>query len=176
MAKKTEAPVAKAPAKTKGGRKIIRVAGTDLDSESRVEKALTRIKGFGIRTSKILSENLKLKGKKISELNDKEKTSLEGEIKKPRLPQWMLNRRRDIETGEDIHLSSSKLDFAVAGDKNRMKSTRSYKGVRHERGLPVRGQRTRSSFRGGTAVGVNRKATKSEKKQTAESAQQKKQK
>ena len=154
MAKKIEAPVKKAPPKSRVGRKIIRIAGTDLDSESKIERALTGIKGFGIRTSKMLSETLGLKGKKIADLSDKEKTSLEEELKKPKLPHWMLNRRRDIETGEDIHLSSSKLDFAIAGDKNRMKLTRSYKGVRHERGLPVRGQRTRSSFRGGATVGV----------------------
>ena len=59
-------------------------------------------------------------------------------------------------TGEDQHLVSSKLKFAVKSDIDFMRKIRSYKGIRHELGLPVRGQRTRTSFRGGKAVGVSK--------------------
>ena len=72
------------------------------------------------------------------------------------IPAWMLNRREDYETGENIHLIESDLDMTLRDDLNRMKKTRSYKGRRHEVGLPVRGQRTKSTFRKSSTVGVKR--------------------
>ena len=82
----------------------------------------------------------------------------------------MVNRRKDIETGEDRHLVGVDLKFMQEQDIKRMIKIKSYKGVRHMFGLPVRGQRTRSSFRGGRTVGVIRKkmmpaTTKKEKKE-----------
>jgi hypothetical protein len=73
------------------------------------------------------------------------------------IPRYMLNRRIDPVTGEDMHLISSQLRFIVKSDIDAMRKMRSYKGIRHELGLPVRGQRTRTSFRGGRAVGVAKK-------------------
>ena len=72
------------------------------------------------------------------------------------IPDWMLNRREDYETGKNIHLIESDLDMTLRDDLNRMKKTRSYKGRRHEAGLPVRGQRTKSTFRNSSSVGVKR--------------------
>jgi small subunit ribosomal protein S13 len=69
----------------------------------------------------------------------------------------MINRRNDYETGEDKHLIESDLEMCLREDLNRMRKTRSYKGRRHELGLPVRGQRTKSTFRKGSSVGVRRK-------------------
>ena len=63
---------------------------------------------------------------------------------------------KDYVTGEDIHLIESDLDMTLRDDLNRMKKTRSYKGRRHEVGLPVRGQRTKSTFRKSATVGVRR--------------------
>jgi small subunit ribosomal protein S13 len=45
----------------------------------------------------------------------------------------------------------------VMDDINRMRRTRSYKGIRHDKGKKVRGQRTRSNGRKGLAVGVVKK-------------------
>ncbi|HDD46536.1 MAG TPA: 30S ribosomal protein S13, partial [Candidatus Aenigmarchaeota archaeon] len=45
-------------------------------------------------------------------------------------------------------------------DINFMKKIKTYKGIRHALGLPVRGQRTRSSFRKGRTIGVKRKEKK----------------
>ena len=69
----------------------------------------------------------------------------------------MLNRRKDPVTGEDMHLSESDLTMGVRQDIEFLKKIRAYRGIRHELGLPVRGQRTRSSFRKGRTVGVQRK-------------------
>jgi len=73
------------------------------------------------------------------------------------MPVWMLNRRNDTYTGENRHLTGTDLILSNKEDINLMKKIRSYKGIRHERGLRVRGQRTRSTGRTGAIVGVSRK-------------------
>ena len=91
--------------------------------------------------------------------HDEDVAKIESIIEDPKsfdIPSWMLNRREDYETGEDIHLIESDLDMTLRDDLNRMKKTRSYKGRRHEVGLPVRGQRTKSTFRKSATVGVRR--------------------
>ena len=80
------------------------------------------------------------------------------------IPAWVMNRRRDLVTGEDVHLVGADLEFAQKQDIKRMIDIKSYKGVRHMFGLPVRGQRTRSSFRKGRTVGVVRKKVMPAKK------------
>ena len=72
-------------------------------------------------------------------------------------PGWMLNHRKDYETGEDIHLIGPDIDMKLRDEINIMKKIRSYSGIRHERGLPVRGQRTRANNRRGLALGVSKK-------------------
>ena len=72
----------------------------------------------------------------------------------------MLNRRKNYDDGKDYHIIGGNLSFAEDNDLKRMKKTRSYKGVRHGLGLPVRGQKTRSNFRknkGKVSLGVIRK-------------------
>jgi len=73
------------------------------------------------------------------------------------IPHWLYNRRKDPASGNYTHITSSALDMTKKGDIDRMKKIRCYKGVRHMLGLPVRGQRTKSSFRTGGIVGVKRK-------------------
>ena len=60
-----------------------------------------------------------------------------------------------------MHLINTDLDLSKDGDIKRMKKVKSYKGLRHTWGLPVRGQRTRSNFRknkGKVSLGVVKKA------------------
>jgi len=76
------------------------------------------------------------------------------------LPGWLLNRRKDYETGEDTHVTTAKLRLSYEFDLKRLKKVKSYRGLRHAWGLPVRGQRTRSNFRHGKSVGVMKKAAK----------------
>ena len=96
---------------------------------------------------------------KIGYIADEDVLRIEEILENPQdfgIPRWMLNRREDYETGEDIHLIESDLDMTLRDDLNRMKKTRSYKGRRHDVGLPVRGQRTKSTFRKSSSVGVKR--------------------
>jgi small subunit ribosomal protein S13 len=77
-----------------------------------------------------------------------------------KLPPWMLNHPRDYAAGETHHLVGGDLETARRDDVNLMKMIRSYRGVRHERGQKVRGQRTRSNGRTGMAAGVLKKDAK----------------
>jgi small subunit ribosomal protein S13 len=97
---------------------------------------------------------------KIGYVSDEDVKEMEDVILSPQkqaLPRWMLNRRNDYESGEDEHLIESDLVMRLRDDLNRMRKIRSYKGRRHEVGLPVRGQRTKSTFRKGSSVGVRRR-------------------
>jgi len=83
--------------------------------------------------------------------------SIENVIKNPstsNFPSWFLNRRKDVETGEDKHLITSDIAFTVRNDVEREKTSGSWRGIRHMFGLKVRGQRTRCTGRKGGAVGV----------------------
>ena len=71
-------------------------------------------------------------------------------------PHWAVNRQNDVETGEDMHIFGVDLDITKKDDINRMKMIRCYKGVRHEQGQKVRGQKTRSNGRTGLTMGVSR--------------------
>ena len=73
------------------------------------------------------------------------------------VPDWVLNRQKDYDTGEYIHTVSVDLKMLHDDDLNRMKKVKSYKGIRHASGHKVRGQRTYSNGRKGLALGVSRK-------------------
>jgi len=94
---------------------------------------------------------------RIGYLSSEQIKSIEGIIKNPsasNFPSWFLNRRKDIETGEDKHLLTSDIAFTVRNDIEREKTSGSWRGIRHMFGLKVRGQRTRCTGRKGGAVGV----------------------
>jgi len=129
-------------------RHLVRIANTDLKGEKTVLYALRKIKGIGIMFANMICLNAKVeRTKKAGDLTDAEIKALEKEILNPNAPSWLLNRRKDQETGEDKHIIGSDLIFAVDGDVKAMMKIKSYKGVRHMSKLPVRGQRTKSNFR-----------------------------
>lgn len=139
---------------------IVRIANTDLDGTQTVEYALTGIKGIGVRLSKLLSRKAQVDPHAVigylpSEQVDKLRNVVDNI--EANMPVWMVNRRRDIYTGEDRHLIGVDLTLGVKEDINLMKKIRCYKGIRHERGQKVRGQRTKSTGRTGATVGVVRK-------------------
>ncbi|MFH0831759.1 MAG: 30S ribosomal protein S13 [archaeon] len=138
---------------------IVRILATDIPGETTIYHGLTRIRGVSWSFSNAVCLSLGMdKKKKVSSLTENEIEKIVSFIKKPvGLKPFLLNRRRDIDTGEDKHLATSDLDMQRDFDIRRMKQIRSYKGWRHALGQPVRGQRTRSHFRkGGKAVGVQR--------------------
>ena len=139
---------------------LVRISRKDVNGNKIIEQVLTEIKGVGISLSKTMCRILDLDlDVKIGYIADEDVLKIEEILENPLdhgIPTWMLNRREDYVTGENIHLIESDLDMTLRDDLNRMKKTRSYKGRRHEVGLPVRGQRTKSTFRKSSSVGVKR--------------------
>ncbi|MEM3226711.1 MAG: 30S ribosomal protein S13, partial [Thermoplasmata archaeon] len=106
---------------------------------------------------------------KMGNLTDQQVELLKNAIEKDinqYLPEWMMNRREDPITGESFHKIGVDLDLQVQDDVNIMKKMRAYKGIRHERGLPVRGQRTKANGRVGMSISLGKKRpeTKTEAK------------
>ena len=137
---------------------IVRIAQVDVPGEKAIRFALTNIKGIGINFAQALCNKLSIDAnKKAGTLTDVEISSLELLIKNPTIPQWYYNRRKDPETGENHHILTSALKLTKETDIKKLKKIKTYKGIRHSMGQPVRGQRTRSHFRKGSAVGVVKK-------------------
>lgn len=151
-----------------GVRGIVRVAEKDLFGEKKVRIALLRVKGVGKSLAGAVPNAAGIDPEvMVGSLTDEQLKKLENVIRDPvkyGIPNHMINRRFDPETGEDRHLASSKLALRNRFDIEFLRKIRSYRGIRHERGLPVRGQRTRSSFRKGGIVGVSRKRIREAKK------------
>ena len=73
------------------------------------------------------------------------------------VPLWMLNRQRDLESGDELHLAGQDLKLVREDDISRLRSIKCYRGIRHAAGHKVRGQRGRSNGRFGLTLGVQRK-------------------
>ncbi len=119
---------------------------------------LTQIRGVGYMFAKAILDILKIDhNQNVGNLSDEQVGLIENTIKNPSsssFPSWFLNRRKDIETGDDKHLLTSEIAFTVRNDIEREKTVGSWRGYRHMYGLKVRGQRTRCTGRKGGAVGV----------------------
>ena len=139
---------------------IIRIANSDVSGEERLASALTSIKGIGPRISNAVVQKLGLDPNELAgKLDDKNIESIENAIisLNEHVPNWLLNRQKDYDTGENVHTVSVDLKMTHDEDQNRMKKVKSYKGIRHASGHKVRGQRTYSNGRKGLALGVSRK-------------------
>ncbi len=144
---------------------IVRVINTDLDGNKPISQALRKIKGISFMMSNAICIKAGLDPvKKAGNLEDNELKKIEDVLVNPtkyQIPSWMLNRRSDPEDGLNKHLLSSDLTFITDNDIKMMKKIKSYKGVRHSLGQPVRGQSTKSHFRKnkGKVQGVTRSKT-----------------
>ncbi|MCX6694781.1 MAG: 30S ribosomal protein S13 [Candidatus Altiarchaeota archaeon] len=169
--------VAHKPSVDSGVAQLVRVAGVVVNGNLDLVRAVMKVKGVGPRVSRALAPSLGIPPKtKIGSLNDVQINEIEDKLNNMHkyLPSWMVNRRKDKLTGNNLHLIGPTLDMQVREDINIEKKIRSYRGVRHSLGLPVRGQRTRSSFRTGGTLGVSRKKTAAVAAKPAESKEAKK--
>lgn len=147
-------------------RYIVRIANKDLSGQHSVQRALHEIKGIGQRMAQIMAAAFEKKTGisprtrlgEIPESGDKELEEIILHPEKYGIPQWSLNRRKDFETGSNSHMVMAELDFSLRKDLQRLNEIKSYRGLRHSWGLPVRGQKTKSTHRGkGGVVGVQKK-------------------
>lgn len=154
---------------------IVRLANTDLDGNKGTVIALQSIRGVGKRVAEIVAKRAGIdRLEKIGSLPD-EKIEELGKVLQAYseyVPGWAANRQNDSETGVDMHLLGVDIDLYRKDDINRMKMIRCYKGIRHEQGQKVRGQRTRSNGRTGLTMGVSRQRLAAQQK--AEAASEKK--
>jgi len=108
---------------------LARIAGVDLPNEKRLDIALTYIFGIGRATAqKILSTTKLDPGKRVSALSEEESAVLRSEI-------------------ENNYRVEGTLHTEVGMSIKRLMDIGSYRGLRHRRGLPVRGQRTKTNAR-----------------------------
>ena len=137
---------------------LVRILGNDIHGELNMLIGLRQIKGIGYMFANSMLQILKINPhQKIGNLTTEQISSIEKIIEDPKsanFPIWFLNRRQDIETGEDTHLVTSDIAFSIRNDVEREKALFSWRGYRHMYGLKVRGQRTRCTGRKGGAVGV----------------------
>ena len=137
---------------------LVRILGNDIHGELNMLIGLSQIKGIGYMFANSVLQVLKISPhQKIGNLTAEQISSIEKIIQNPKgsdFPTWFLNRRQDMQTGEDMHLVTSDIAFNIRNDVEREKTLFSWRGYRHMYGLKVRGQRTRCTGRKGGAVGV----------------------
>ena len=140
---------------------IVRIAATDIDGELKTVYGLAEIKGVGVNLANAICNVLGIDpNMKIGYLTEEEIAKIEDVLKNPLkygIPSWMLNRRKDYETGKDMHLVGAELIYYVKQDIEREKKIKSWRSIRHALRLKVRGQRTRTTGRLGITVGVRKK-------------------
>lgn len=108
---------------------MARIAGVDLPREKKIEIGLTYIFGIGRKTAqKILEATGVSNAQRVRDLNDNDLNKLRQEI-------------------ERNHRVEGALRTEVAMNIKRLMDIGSYRGIRHRRGLPVRGQRTHTNAR-----------------------------
>ena len=108
---------------------MARIAGVDLPNEKRVEIGLTYVYGIGrSRSNEILSKSGISPDTRCRDLTESE-----------------VSRLRELIDGEYVVEGDLRRDLAM--NIKRLQEIGSYRGMRHRRGLPVRGQRTRTNAR-----------------------------
>jgi len=128
--------------------RIVRIISKDIEGKMKIYPGLTKIKGISWTMANAICKKLGIdKDRKIGSLIEEEVKKISEFVKNPDLPNYLKNRNADFETGEDKHLTGSDLDLEKEFDVKRLKKIRTYRGLRHSIGLPMRGQRTKSNFR-----------------------------
>ena len=127
---------------------MARIAGVDLPRVKKVEYALTYIFGVGHTTAKKILEEAKVDGNiRVSDLSEKHVTAIRESV-------GNLSIEGELRTDRTMNIK-------------RLMDIGSYRGLRHRRGLPVRGQRTKTNARTRKGrkrtVGLGRKTSVSKK-------------
>ena len=108
--------------------KMARISGIELQDNWRVDYALTNIRGIGWSLSEKILDELKMDSStRMKDLKREEIAKIASKI--------------------DEYPTEGQLARSIRGNVNRLKQIGSYRGMRHTRGLPSRGQRTKSNAR-----------------------------
>lgn len=109
---------------------MARILGIDIPSEKRIDIALRYIYGIGPKTSADILE----------------KSEIDGSVRARNLTEEQLAKIVHV-IQENAYVVEGDLRREIAMNLKRLKSIRAYRGIRHERGLPTRGQRTSTNAR-----------------------------
>ena len=108
---------------------MARIAGVDLPKKKRIEYGLTYIYGIGLYKSRQILDATKISyDKRVSDLTEDEAAAIRKEI-------------------QENHMVEGDLRKSVAMDIKALMDLGSYRGLRHRKGLPVRGQKTKTNAR-----------------------------
>ena len=108
---------------------MARIAGVDLPKKKRIEYGLTYIYGIGLHKSRQILDATKISyDKRVSDLTEDEAAAIRKEI-------------------HENHVVEGDLRKSVAMDIKALMDLGSYRGLRHRKGLPVRGQKTKTNAR-----------------------------
>ncbi|WP_224268691.1 30S ribosomal protein S13 [Haloprofundus salinisoli] len=146
-------------------RYFVRIGQTDLDGTKTVERSLTEMNGIGKRTARIVAETAGVdRTATFGRLDEEDIDAVVSAVENlaDEVPPWLTNRQNDFYTGETTHRIGNDLQQKRRHDINRMQMINSYKGIRHQRGQKVRGQRTKSTGRTEGTIGVNVEAIREE--------------
>ncbi|ETN74504.1 hypothetical protein RB195_000769 [Necator americanus] len=140
---------------------IHRVMNTNIDGNRKVPYALTAIKGVGRRFAFLCCRKADIDvSKRAGELSEDDFEKIVTVMQNPsqyKIPNWFLNRQKDIKDGKYSQLLSTAVDNKLREDLERLKKIRLHRGLRHYWGLRVRGQHTKTTGRKGRTVGVSKK-------------------
>lgn len=120
---------------------MARIAGVDIPNKKRVEIALTYIFGIGLKTSQVILDTVKVsRDKRVKDLSSEEVTRIRKYIDE----KYLVEGDKRKQVNQDI---------------KRLMDINCYRGRRHKRGMPVRGQRTKTNARTrrGPAGSIKRK-------------------
>lgn len=128
---------------------MARIEGVTLPYNKRIEYGLTYVFGIGLKTSQNILSKLQINlDTRVKELSDEQVAAIQKEIS--------TSYKTEGDLRKDIML-----------DIRRLQEIGSYRGLRHKRGLPVRGQRTKTNARtrkgprkAGSTIALKRKVTK----------------
>ncbi|MEM3180797.1 MAG: 30S ribosomal protein S13 [Candidatus Micrarchaeaceae archaeon] len=164
---KSEREQRQKPQKQQGAQaiNIVRIAGKDIDASYNIPRAIDAIKGMGYNLSnaiaKVANEKLSIdRHVSIGSLSEEQLHKLEELLKDPvsfGIPGFMVNHRKDPDTGKDLNFIGTDLIIRIKQDIDREIKAMTWRGYRHQFGQKVRGQRTRSTGRTGETVGVTKK-------------------
>ncbi len=129
-------------------KRIIRIGDTDLDGDKSVISQLIRIYGVSASYANAIINALNLEAKtKLQDLNEETINKLKEALINPQkygIPLWLLNWQKEVESGTSKHKVGSELKSKNALNLQQIKLLRTFRGIRHQFGYKVRGQKTRS--------------------------------
>lgn len=126
---------------------MARIEGANLPQNKRIEYGLTYIFGIGLKSSRDILDTVKISyDKRVKDLTDDEVAAIQREV-------------------SNKYTTEGELRKEVTMNIKRLQEIGSYRGLRHKRGLPVRGQRTKTNARTrkgprGSSIALKKKITK----------------